>query len=107
MKASEVLRGAKGVLQRQGWLQGGYGTVDGPVDLLGACAVACGAKHLGAGSAALDAEQIVVPYLREVIGLHVSPWNDTFGRTLDEVIAAIDRAIALAEADEATKAVVS
>ena len=110
MTTVEVLRKAKQAVIELGWQQGQYRKTEteGPCCALGACLVAVGAK-LRRGYSGID-EYSADPETMEAFvrarrllekavgGVVVWKWNDTPGRTQDEVLAAFDRAIALAEA---------
>lgn len=75
-------------LRDKGWLQGTRGACDGPVCLLGALAVACGGHPNGGLN---DAAELVWRTLQGVVGTeYLVHWNDTPGRTADEVIAALE-----------------
>jgi hypothetical protein len=74
----------------RGWQQGKLGELSGgPVCLIGAVRYACAndANYFAALDFLYDAISI-----QDVIG-----WNDTPGRTQAEVVAALDRAVKLAE----------
>lgn len=114
----EVLTKARALVDK-GWLQGGWFTVTGktgrnqidrvcsagairlaanPVMMercgMVTCSCGCGSMALSANVSALSvqAEQV----LGEVIGLHwqsIPEWNDTNGRTKEQVLAVFDEAI--------------
>ena len=107
--AAEVLRDAKGVLERNGWLQGHY--FDDRQFRAGTPAEACrvclyGALNLAAGNGPhrpLEAAHPVMLAVYAVIDASgdwdgVGGWNDEPGRTVDEVLALLDEAIERAEA---------
>lgn len=99
MTTVEILRKAKAELQRRGWRQGAFGHLgSGPMCMVGAYLAVKGdydCDHRG------YAEAPAYVLLAKATGsapYSVSGWNDATGRTVDEVYAAFDRAIALAEA---------
>lgn len=99
MKASEVLRKAKGVLEDRGWCQKAFSAADGgdcPVCAWGAINVA----RAGAPDAWMGSASARLFFEDAVDGEGIASWNDHRGRSRGEVIAAFDRAIALAEAEE-------
>lgn len=107
----EVLRGAKAVLQRNGWHQGWYfpaGTPRGtepwqgcPVCLLGALDVAAGALPGDSPEVAIAAQFFLGRVLQgRGFESGVGLWNDADGRSLNEVYALLDEAIERAEAGE-------
>ena len=98
MNEHEVLVKARNLLDRDGWTQGRFGDVGGPYCARGALVVAAGAprpatvppsRHCGALNSAYHLLQLIVGV--ETIG---ADWNDTPGRTKEEVLAAFDAAIA-------------
>ena len=92
MKAADILRGSLAKLHAYGWIQDEYGDSECGYCSLGAIA-AIGltyAESLEASSCLLAATGAA----------SVDGWNDTPGRTFEEVEAAFLRAIEIAEADE-------
>lgn len=94
MEPAEVLRRAADVLRERGWVQGTY--VDGG----GACCVR-GAVNVVLYGAPVsieccDEEVQAMSALAAVAGIpkhgSISLWNDRQGRTLDEVLTALERA---------------
>lgn len=104
MTAADVLRRARAVLVERGWYQGAYSPEDSdqstcPVCAYGAINVATSGKPDDSVDAVgFAAEEALRAVVRDIARQGVVPWNDTPGRTLDEVLAAFDRAIAIAEA---------
>lgn len=103
----EVLRGAKAVLERNGWHQGWYYDQDQD-GMPSECRVCVrGALNLAAGSdipyatpdPAWTATKLLDKILRDRFAFpgSVEPWNDTEGRSVAQVYALLDEAIALAE----------
>lgn len=105
----QVLRGAKAVLERNGWTQKDYAALgpgydgstplaDCPVCLRGAVNVAGGSPDPASATEASDDAWRV---LRRMVyqRYHEAPigWNDKPGRTLAEVYALLDEAIVRAE----------
>ncbi len=79
----DVLLGAADSLERDGWMQNGYGRAGGPRCVSGALKTAAG--YEGA-VATLDAYRTMV----EALGLgfpHLCEWNDAPERTQAEVVA--------------------
>jgi hypothetical protein len=75
---------AKRCIEEHGWNQGGYESADGRVCALGALLK----TGWGVGKARM--------FLLRVVDAVIYDWNDTPGRTIEEVYDALDRAIALA-----------
>ena len=105
MKTYEILEAAKAVLLTKGWHQGSFFGKDGS-----ACA---------SGAIRLVYEELYHPdsyakdwvcsdaytYLNKAVGdWRISNWNDMKGRTFEEVLAAFDKAIALAKEKEQPEA---
>lgn len=109
------LRAAADVLERDGWTQGRYHDDDGCHCALGAIAVAIrgssrpnpdrwkpwaeNAIRLRAGAALVAHSVGIPPDAYHHPRLDVSDWNDEYGRTAAEVIAALRAAADAAEAD--------
>jgi len=95
MTTADILERAQQALLTRGWTQGTYGFDDGaPVCIAGAVMHVCGGFSL----AALR----VIAVLGETAGVrHVPTWNDTPGRTPEQVLDLFDRAIARAHQEEA------
>jgi len=99
----DVLRKAKALIEEKGWHQGAYQGPTGCLCVRGACYAAAGldlASPEFDSAAAMDAETAQY-LLGEQVDVHLlgslAAWNDRPGRTKEEVIAAFDKAIALAE----------
>ena len=95
MKASEVLRKSGDVLRERGWCQGEFDNLSGQRCALGAIRDFVGNEWV----------QVAIP-LEVVVGVYprsVAPWNDVPGRTVDEVLAAMDAAYVLALQEEGTE----
>jgi hypothetical protein len=118
-QAVEDVAATKAVIVKNGWYQGDLYrfTVDVPphecpLCLLGALGVAIhgnvygdGWSHVG-GRATYAAlyrrSEVARAYIASAIGdALIARWNDTEGRTVEEVYAALDRAAELAKADAA------
>ena len=93
-RAAVACRVARELIETRGWLQGNYGYCDGPVCLVGAMRIACGASHPH-GSVSGDwavfgamhsAVQTVVD-TKDIVA-----WNDATTRKREDVIAAFERA---------------
>lgn len=110
---AEILRGAKAVIQRNGWTQREYfdekqhedGTpvTECRVDLRGALNLAAGSPSPAEQpDAGVDAHIVLWNAIR-ADGFSGGPikWNDTPGRTEAEVLALLDRAIEVAEGGDA------
>lgn len=84
--AAHLLR-AKRYIEEHGWLQDSLGEQGGPRCMYGA---------LLSTSQGSDPDRLVVKIGCDVLRRDVPLWNDAPGRTIEEVYAAFDRAIALA-----------
>lgn len=108
-KTAAVLRDAKAVLERNGWLQGQLydrSQADSGIDfpacrvcLVGALRTAASGRPNGVG----ELFDVAYDALCEVVGdfdseRSVAEWNDVEGRTVDEVYALLDAAAERAEA---------
>jgi hypothetical protein len=98
MKASEIIREARNVLFERGWTQGELIAESGELCLEGALSLAETGEirylpYCGAVDAVMKA--LDVKWRDSLWG-----FNDTTGRTFDEVIDALDRAEKIAEAEE-------
>jgi hypothetical protein len=98
MKLSEILRAGKQRIETNGWCQGDELAIRGKEP--GPCCAATAPPfwiNLNDVMNALDV-------LKRTIGLddstQLANWNDAPGRTVEEVLAAYDKAIAAAEAQE-------
>jgi len=90
MTIVETLRATRAVLERRGWCQKfRFDHTTGRCCLVGALELAT--------NDALDAA-VARRALTEIIQMHPAVWNDTPGRTVEEVYALIDRAIAAQKA---------
>jgi hypothetical protein len=95
VKISEILRAGKQRIERFGWVQGDIAVAaagdDGPF-----CAATAMPCAMGAGAA--------IEFFKKAIDLDpkngLGEWNDAPERTKEEVLAAYDKAIAAAEAQE-------
>ena len=90
MKPSEICLKAKDVLRERGWTQGRMRNDDGAFCVWGALVVA------DAGRVTLD-YSMSAAWARSALAAAVGDpsvglWNDVPGRTLDEVLAALDQA---------------
>jgi hypothetical protein len=90
MDKVKILRDARALLVIKGWIQGGHGD-----DIRGYCAsgaimAAMGQRHGG------DSRECQVCIVCDIVSTPLVPlarWNDAFGRTKQEVLAAFDKAI--------------
>lgn len=107
----EILRGARGVLERNGWTQEwffkevpGVPAAECPVCLRGALNLAAGGAlaHPVTPAACGDALMAVNDALPEYWRGLIAGWNDEPGRTAEDVFALLDQAIALAEKTNTT-----
>ena len=87
----EVLRAARAKIEK-GWVQYTYEHEADGAPIAWCAAGAISRQHLSVNESAG-----AYLLLRRVCGETVSAWNDAPGRTKEEVLAAFDRAIALAE----------
>lgn len=108
MKVSEILRAGKAAIETRGWCQGDEASIFGKD---GRC---CAATALMAVSLWGDANGLDKPYpiefpgneamrlLKRAAGIRetdpIAAWNDAPERTVDEVLAAYDKAIVAADA---------
>lgn len=99
---SQTLRRAKQYLLDHGWSPDGPQTADGKVCAayaIGYCQAYGNYKNYRTFAKAIpivgteDIHDVNLP-------INIGRWNDTPGRTFEEVLAAYDRAIALAEVEE-------
>jgi hypothetical protein len=96
MTTREVLLAAADHIERFGWQQRYFGTPGKPCCLLGAISVAAGNRAGGhaVNSSSADAERAadrrIMQYLRSTHrAIDLVTWNDSPGRTAEEVIAAL------------------
>ncbi len=95
MTTVEVLRAAKAELQRRGWMQNPPARDDN--------SPCCAAQALNIYETfsnefdSFDALQMALGIKTDGNTKWLADWNDALGRTVDEVLAAFDKAIALAE----------
>lgn len=110
MTAADVLRRGRDLLREKGWTQKAYKNDSGCMCSLGACYVAAGvpvseeqthahtAEEVSAEDRADEAQHFLYRAIREIGGLYgVIDWNDRPERTVEEVYAAFDKAIEIAE----------
>src|SRR5437867_3333049 len=91
--ASKLLLAAAAIIERQGWCQCFIGTFGGQLCIEGALNVARGREPI----AMLEGNEVTLEALLRVnkaVGASAFHWNDTPGRTKDEVVAKL-RAVAL------------
>jgi hypothetical protein len=98
MKLSEILRAGKNAIETRGWCQGDELAIHGPPN--GPC---CAATAIGPyEDDPFDFR--AVNLLRQAAGIGgdmgLATWNDAPERTKADVLAAYDKAIAAAEAQE-------
>lgn len=112
MKTSELLRKAADEIRRRGWWQGFYRELD-PVSgqTVGTeadCKVcAWGALNVVIGGPPNAVEEdhdyhsvrVALRYIKRVTGVSTPTFNDTPGRTVEEVLEAFEKAAVAAEAD--------
>ena len=101
---AEILREAKRLIEEKGWCQGADAIDRRGRPVLarsGDAASFCIAGALFAASFAEHGEEQAIKLFRHCIPetLSLAQWNDEPLRTPEQVLAAFDRAIALAEAD--------
>ena len=97
MKTSEVFRKAGDVLRERGWCQGGLMNAEGKVCALGALGVA---ECRGALSG--PSQEIYRNLSQQILDgrLIGADWNDSPGRTVEEVYAVLDAGYVLALQEE-------
>lgn len=103
MTAVEVLREARRLIQERGWVQGMFSGAGGAICAVGALNFASAGivAYPARDSAEEHLNRCAKEYLRQVLpedSITVEHWNDTPGRTVAEVLAYFDAAIARAEA---------
>lgn len=94
--ALDVLKGAKLVLETQGWRREGYGHVGAPVCMVGAirCAMFGDPQHAPEPYTAEEAlHENCCHLLEDHLDTSVVDFNDYVAETKDEVLAVFDRAI--------------
>lgn len=111
MTTVDVLRKAKALLQEKGWIQGEFakdagGNMCSPFEQAAACFCAWGAIRRAAADGHAETGPSVDALVRAVEGdvptaLSLVDWNDAPGQQAAAVLAAFDRAIALAEQEAA------
>jgi hypothetical protein len=89
-------RAARDVIAQRGWMQGNYGYCDGPVCLVGAMRLACGAAHPH-GSVSMAGGWVVFGAIHGALqavtdAKDIVAWNDASTRKREDVLAALDRA---------------
>lgn len=98
MKLSEILRAGKANIEARGWCQGDQMAIFGPDG--GPCCVATAMPKGDAFANSL----LAVDLFKEANGISpmvgIGTWNDAPERTKEEVLAAYDKAITAAEAQE-------
>jgi hypothetical protein len=104
-QVKHLLIAARDELQTRGWMQGDYGTIDGPKCTVGAIAWADHADVIpGSRAAELDAAYVMG---KSTGNPFVPSWNDDARREGREVIAAFNSAIALVDEEIARRAAVA
>lgn len=104
METVEILRRAKAEIERRGWMQGGYGDTRKPAATCPVCME--GALQAAVHGDPFEYRQVseldeAMEFLRTAADLDEDQalgddWNDDTDRTKEDVLAAFDRAIALA-----------
>ena len=96
MTPVKVLRKAKGLLEKRGLAKGTYENYRGALCMLAACGVA---EYGRPGDPSSD----VISLLKQATNpkaVYLHTWNDAKSRTKKQVLAAFDRAIAIAESQQ-------
>lgn len=94
MKAYEILNKAADLLETNGWCHGYYKDMDGNL-------CAAGATYEADHSGSVDADHVLLEYVstqRDIPWPSVEAWNDTPGRTPEEVIEAMRAAAVIEQA---------
>lgn len=97
MKMSEILRAGKQRIEQFGWVQGDEAALSGERGNRKCCAATAiqdSSNWVDGLPAAELFQQVVCP------ASNISHWNDQPERTMEDVLAAYDKAIAAAEARE-------
>lgn len=92
---ADIIREGRNQLFERGWTQGTMIGPDGTVCAIGACQLADQAIGLGAFQTWVDTRNTIEACTPDGVG--TANWNDTPGRTFDEVIDLFDRAEKYAE----------
>jgi len=92
MTTAQVLRKAKGLIRKHGWVQRVFGNSETGYCVMGAIRRASPALGVGGRDAFANA---LPSHMRGIVG--PTAWNDAPRRTKAEVLRAFDKAIALAE----------
>jgi hypothetical protein len=105
MTTTQILRAAKDVILTRGWTRGDWDNERGEVCVMGAVNVAtvgCARASRFAESDMLSARCETWSLLQRLLpsGFGISDWNDSRGRTPEDILDLFDRAIAFAEAEE-------
>jgi hypothetical protein len=100
VKTSEVLRGAAKYLREHGWQQHSLGADGRARCAVGALYSAAGDEYT-TGAFTARAKRCVEDGIGDPgLGGALPAWNDAQGRTIDDVIAAFERAAEAAEREE-------
>jgi len=86
MTGEELLARAADLLEREGWCQGVLRTREGHHCMLGAL------EEVGLGCAEVLFDQVIPAITAELGGENLVRYNDTFGRTAEEVITTLRNA---------------
>jgi hypothetical protein len=85
---------ARELIETRGWVQQNYGYCNGPVCMVGALRLACGAGHPSGSVAEWEIFGAVHGALKEVTASKdIVAWNDATTRKREDVIAAFERAV--------------
>ena len=95
MLPSKIIRAAKTRIEKQGWAHGYPGASPGPVCVIVALSDVAGGQYF-------RCRHFVERAITGDAGgsVYIGRWNDRPERTLDDVYQMLDRAVALASADE-------
>lgn len=105
MTPKEILIEAKRLLETKGWCQGAYAKrLHGEIALnfIGDPTVAayCSSGAICEAQKPSMAEDAAYYFIKAIGGGPIPRWNDTPGRTKEEVLAAFDKAIELADTQQ-------
>jgi hypothetical protein len=103
MTTVEILRKAKAEIEQRGWTQGGWGGADHDSLGCGPCCLGIAVQRAMYGrtrTGDVVTEAAWAFMLKAIGSSKPSSWNDAVGRTKEDVLAALDRALELASSSD-------